>query len=142
MLREYVTRSLLIAATALSVAVPTTMPAPAFAAAERNWRDHRHYDYNSVERGQRRYYADRYYRSGRYYQDRRLTRADRIYRGSNGRHYCRRGDGTTGLIIGAGLGALIGSQLSFGRFSTISALIGGAAGAALSPAAIFAATKL
>ena len=41
----------------------------------RDWRQYRNYDYNRFERGQRTYYADRYYRDGRYYQPRRLTRA-------------------------------------------------------------------
>ena len=38
----------------------------------RDWRDYRRYDYNRLENGQRRYYADRYYRDGRYYQQRAL----------------------------------------------------------------------
>ena len=97
----------------------------------RDYRRFSRYDYNRYEPGYRRYYADRYYRSGSYYPDRRLSYNDRIYRGQNGRYYCRRGDGTTGLIVGAGLGALLGNQINIGGSRTLSAVIGGAAGAAL-----------
>lgn len=99
--------------------------------AQRDWRHYRNYDWNRHESGQSRYYADRYYRSGNYYADRRLTYNDRIYRGSNGNYYCRRGDGTTGLIVGAGLGALLGNQLNIGGSTTLSTLVGGAAGAVI-----------
>ncbi len=62
----------------------------------RDYRQWRQFDYNRLPPGQRYYYADSFYRDGRYYQPRRLSRADRVYRGNNGRYYCRRGDGTTG----------------------------------------------
>lgn len=99
--------------------------------AARDWRRYRNYDWNRYEPGQGRYYADRYYRSGNYYADRRLSRNDRIYRGYNGNYYCRRDDGTTGLIIGAGIGALLGNQVDIGGSRTLNTIIGGAAGAAL-----------
>jgi hypothetical protein len=95
----------------------------------RDWRQARRYDWNRVEPGTGRYYADRYYRSGSYYADRRLSRYDRVYRGYDGRYYCRRNDGTTGLIIGAGVGALLGNQLNVGGSTTLSTVLGGAAGA-------------
>lgn len=97
----------------------------------RDWRQARRYDWNRVEPGMGRYYADRYYRSGSYYADRRLSRYDRVYRGYDGRYYCRRNDGTTGLIIGAGIGALLGNQLNIGGSTTLSTVLGGAAGALL-----------
>ena len=43
--------------------------------------------------------APRYYRDGRY-EERDLGRDERVYRGRDGRYYCRRSDGTTGLIVG------------------------------------------
>jgi Ni/Co efflux regulator RcnB len=89
------------------------------------------YDYNRYEPGYNRYYADRYYRSGSFYRDRRLTRRDRIYYGNDGRYYCRRSDGTTGLIIGGAIGALIGNQLDRGGSRVAGTLIGGATGALL-----------
>jgi hypothetical protein len=100
----------------------------------RDWRRYSAYDYNRYEPGQRRYYADRYYRDGRYYSQRRLGYNDRIYRGQNGSYYCRRNDGTTGLIVGAGIGALLGNQINIGGSSTLRTIAGGAIGAALGQA--------
>ncbi|QAY79227.1 glycine zipper 2TM domain-containing protein [Sphingosinicella sp. BN140058] len=97
----------------------------------RDWRQYRNYDYNRYEPGSRNYYADRYYRDGSAYRERRLGRNDRVYRGSNGRYYCRRPDGTTGLIIGGAAGALLGNALDNGRSSLLGTLIGGGAGALL-----------
>jgi hypothetical protein len=97
----------------------------------RDWRQFRGYDYNRLEPGQRVYYADRYYRDGGYYQPHRLSRRDRIYRGGNGRYYCRRSDGTTGLIVGGLAGGVLGNVLSNGRSSTLGTLLGVAGGAAL-----------
>ncbi|UYY79114.1 glycine zipper 2TM domain-containing protein [Sphingomonas sp. R1] len=96
-----------------------------------DWRRWRNYDYNRPAPGQRRYYADNFYRDGRYYQERRLTRNDRIYRGRDGRYYCRRNDGTTGLIVGGVAGGLFGNALSSGGNATLGTLLGAAAGAAL-----------
>ena len=97
----------------------------------RDWRKYRNYDYNRLPRGESAYYADQYYRDGRYYQERRLSRNDRIYRGRDNRYYCRRSDGTTGLIIGAGAGALIGNSLDGGRSSTLGTILGAVAGGAI-----------
>ena len=97
----------------------------------RNWQRYNRYDHNRYETGYNQYYADRYYRDGRYYQDRRLTRNDRIYRGQNGQYYCRRSDGTTGLIIGGAVGALIGRELDRGGSRTVGTIIGAGAGALL-----------
>lgn len=97
----------------------------------RDWRQYRQYDYNRPGYGQRAYYADQYYRDGRYYQPRRLTRNDRIYRGQNGNYYCRRPDGTTGLIIGAVGGGLLGNALDNGRSSLLGTVLGAAGGGLL-----------
>jgi len=96
----------------------------------RDWRTYNRYDYNRPPPGGA-YYADDYYRDGRYYRERRLAANDRIYRGRDGRYYCRRSDGTTGLIIGAGVGALIGNSIDDGRSSLLGTLIGAAAGGAI-----------
>src|SRR5262245_46254733 len=48
---------------------------------------------------------------GRYYEPRRLGRNDHVWRGRDGRYYCRRDNGTTGLIIGAAAGALLGRTI-------------------------------
>ena len=65
---------------------------------------------------------------GRSHHDRRLTRADYVYRGGDGRYYCRRGDGTTGLVVGGLAGAALGNAIGG---DTIGALLGAAGGAAL-----------
>jgi Ni/Co efflux regulator RcnB len=98
-------------------------------ARRQDWRQGRRYDYNRPPEGG--YYADDYYRDGRYYQERRLSANDRVYRGRDNRYYCRRSDGTTGLIIGAGAGALIGHSLDDGRSSTLGTIIGAVAGGAI-----------
>jgi hypothetical protein len=97
----------------------------------RDWRQYRNYDYNRFEGGQRAYYAENYYRDGQYYQPRRLTRNDRIYRGRDNRYYCRRGDGTTGLIIGGLAGGALGNTIAGGGSRLLGTLIGGGAGALL-----------
>jgi len=96
-------------------------------ARNRDWRTYNRYDYNRPPPGGD-YYADDYYRDGRYYRERRLASNDRIYRGRDGRYYCRRNDGTTGLIIGAGAGALIGNSIDGGRSSTLGTILGAVAG--------------
>jgi len=77
------------------------------------------------------YYDDydyaRNYRSG-YYEPYMLGSNDVVYRGSDGRYYCRRHNGTVGLVVGAGVGALIGSAVSHGTLGTI---LGAAAGGAV-----------
>jgi hypothetical protein len=88
------------------------------------------YDWNRPDPRYGRYYRpDRYYRSG--YAPIRVTRQTRIYRGYDDRYYCRRSDGTTGLIIGAALGGLLGSELDRGRSNTAGILIGAGAGGLL-----------
>src|ERR1700730_11610304 len=59
------------------------------------------YDWNRPDPTYGSYYADRYYRDDQRYREHYLSRDERIYRGHDGRYYCRRSDGTTGLIVGA-----------------------------------------
>lgn len=72
-----------------------------------------------------------YDNSGRYYEPRRLSGNDSIWRGRDGQYYCRRGNGTTGLIIGAAVGALVGRELDGGRDRTVGTIIGAAGGGLL-----------
>lgn len=109
--------------------------------ARRDWRSDRRdyrrpgsvvyaYDYNRPDPRYGRYYRpDRYYRAG--YAPIRVDRRTRIYRGYDDRYYCRRSDGTTGLIVGAALGGLLGSQIDRGQSNIAGILIGGGAGALL-----------
>lgn len=71
----------------------------------------------------------RYYREDPRYEERRLTADDEVYRGSDGRYYCRRSDGTTGLVIGAGVGALVGRGVDTRGERTTGTVIGGVLGA-------------
>jgi hypothetical protein len=75
------------------------------------------------------YDATRYYRDDPRYQERRLAMSDEVYRGSDGRYYCKRNDGTTGLIIGAVGGGVIGNVIDGGHNRVAGTLIGGALGA-------------
>ena len=89
------------------------------------------YDWNRPDPSYGGYYADRYYREdNRRYRERRLGHNDRIYRGQDGRFYCRRSDGTTGLIVGGVAGGALGALIAPGRSETLGALLGAAAGAA------------
>lgn len=99
--------------------------------ANRDYRQYRNYDYNRYEPGQRAYYADQYYREGSNYRPYALGRNDRIYRGQNGRYYCRRSDGTTGLIVGGIAGGALGNVIAGGGSRLLGTLIGAAGGAAL-----------
>jgi len=65
------------------------------------------------------------------YQERVLTQDDRIYRGNDGKYYCKRSDGTTGLIVGAAAGGLFGNIIAGGRSKTVGTLLGAIAGGAL-----------
>lgn len=75
------------------------------------------------------YDAARYYRADPRYRERRLTYEDEVFRGSDGRYYCKRNDGTTGLVIGGVGGAVIGNVIDGGRNRVAGTLIGGALGA-------------
>ncbi|MDP3908151.1 glycine zipper 2TM domain-containing protein [Novosphingobium sp.] len=56
----------------------------------------------------------------------------RVWRGDDGRSYCRRSDGTTGLLIGGAAGALIGREVAGRRGDrTLGAILGAAGGALL-----------
>jgi opacity protein-like surface antigen len=77
------------------------------------------------------YDARRYYREGPQYSERRLSDADEVYRGSDGRYYCKRSDGTTGLIVGGAVGGVLGNVVDGGRNRVAGTLIGGALGALL-----------
>ncbi len=85
----------------------------------------------------KRKYRDRYYDRGRYDRryDRRydepVYRETRVWRGDDNRYYCRRSDGTTGLLIGGAAGALAGREVAGRGDRTLGALLGGVAGALL-----------
>ncbi len=75
--------------------------------------------------------AAHYYHDDPRYVERPLSANDEVYRGSDGRYYCRRSDGTTGLVVGAGAGALLGNAIDGGRNRVGGTVIGGVLGALL-----------
>jgi hypothetical protein len=81
-----------------------------------DWRDQR-----ALERRDNRRDARR---------ERRLARNDRVWQ-NNGRYYCRRSDGTTGTVIGAGLGALAGNTIAGRGDKTLGTILGGVGGGLL-----------
>ena len=97
----------------------------------RDWRQYRNYDYNRFEPGQRAYYAETYYRNDPSYRPFRLGRNDRVYRGRDNRYYCRRSDGTTGLVVGAAVGSLFGNAVAGGGSRLLGTILGGNGGALL-----------
>jgi hypothetical protein len=86
---------------------------------------------NNYDQYRTDYDAARYYRDDPRYQERRLGPNDQVYRGSDGRYYCKRNDGTTGLIVGGATGALLGNVIDGGHNRAAGTLIGGALGAIL-----------
>jgi hypothetical protein len=97
---EFLMRKFTLAIAAATMTVPAAMTLPA-APAE----------------AQSRYYD----RSGNY--------VGPTWRGSDGRYYCRRTNGTTGLIVGGAAGAVVGHQLAGRGDRTLGTILGGAAGA-------------
>lgn len=109
-------RTIILAAAAAALAVPAAPvladpPAHAKAYGKRAKDHDRHYD-----------------DLGRYYEPRRISRSDRMWRGDDGHYYCRRDNGTTGLVIGAGVGALAGSELAGRGDRTLGAILGAVGG--------------
>lgn len=129
----------------LALAVPgllaTTIPAsaavsqhPASVAAHvDSWNDH--------DRGRHRGHRNRDYNSyGNYgsgynqraYYDEPVNQNTRTWQGEDGRYYCRRSNGTTGLVIGGAAGALLGREIAGrGGDRTLGAILGAAGGALL-----------
>lgn len=121
------TNKLILAALAASLSLPVaTVPAMA--------QRHDSRDYDSRDRGRdSRWQGDRdgdwdpsssYQRSN--YRERRLSRNDRIYKGRDGRAYCKRNDGTTGLVVGGIGGGLLANLIGGGTLGTLAGAGGGA----------------
>jgi len=85
------------------------------------WQHSRHH---------RGYYREGYYGGNRYYGE-PVYRNTRVWRGRDGRYYCRRSNGTTGLIVGGALGALLGREIDGGYNRSTGTILGAAGGALL-----------
>jgi hypothetical protein len=68
-----------------------------------------------------------HYRPGN--QERVLAPDERVYAGNDGRYYCKRSDGTTGLIAGGAAGGILGNVIDGGHSRTAGTLLGAAIGA-------------
>ncbi len=128
-----------------AAAAPALHTAPAAHAAVIGDMSYEHSRDRRWDRGRDRY-RDHDRRSDRRYESQRqpyysgyardygqpVNRNTRIWRGNDGRYYCRKDNGTTGLLVGAGVGALIGHEVAGrGGDRTLGAILGGAAGALL-----------
>ena len=98
---------------------------------EDRWDDGRYGRYDRYNRDDRGYWdAARYYQNDeRRYRPRRLNQNDRIYRGSDNRYYCEHDDGTTGLIVGAMAGGVLGNIIAPGSWKTVGTILGAGSGA-------------
>ena len=94
------------------------------------YKQYGNYDYNRPDPRYNGYYANNYYRDDPRYRETQLSNNDRVYVGQDGRYYCRRSDGTTGLIVGGIAGGVLGSIIAPGGSKTLGTILGAAGGAA------------
>ena len=115
---------------ALAAALLAT-PAAITPVAAQSWHHDRHDNNRWGWRGDhdRRWDPSGSYRYDKRYRARRLSRNDYVYRGRDGRYYCKRNDGTTGLIVGGIGGAALGNVIDGGHNRIAGTLLGGALGA-------------
>lgn len=126
---------------ALALAVPgLAMAVPAAAAPASHSAAFEHSNVWSpakAENGRkhRRNYDGRYYNNGygaqQTYYGEPVYANTRVWQGDDGRYYCRKSNGTTGLIIGAAGGALLGREIAGRGDRTLGAILGAAGGALL-----------
>ncbi len=95
----------------------------------KKYKKRKHNSYGSGDDD--RYYNARY-DNDRYDRDQYVRADTQIWRDRrDGRTYCRRDDGTTGLLIGAGVGGLIGNEIAGRGDRTLGTILGAAGGAIL-----------
>ena len=131
---------------ALSLALPSLMVAslpaaaatwhPASADQSMVYRDHDDDDdgdrwehRRDRNRGDSRY--DQGYYGQNTYQQPYYNNTNQVWRGDDGRYYCKKKNGTTGLIVGGAAGALIGRSITGRGDNTLGTIIGAAGGALL-----------
>ena len=127
-MKTIITRTALaLAASGMAVsAVPAAavdFHAPGYnaAPAEDGWNRHRR------DRHRDRYDDRGYSQQGNYGEP--VYRETRVWRGEDGRTYCRKRNGTTGLIIGGAGGALLGRAIDTRGERTTGTVLGAVAGA-------------
>ena len=77
------------------------------------------------DRDHGRYDAALHLGDGAQYRPRLLAADERVYRGRDGRYYCRHADGTTGRIVGAVDDDALGNAMDSGHSRTTRTLIAG-----------------
>lgn len=99
----------------------------------KHYEDYGRYErYDRYEDSRYRTYSRPYYMGYDRYYGEPVYRDTRIWQGRDGRYYCRKENGTTGLLVGAGVGALIGHEVAGrGGDRTLGAILGAAGGALL-----------
>jgi hypothetical protein len=101
---------------------------------KRDRDDHRSYrGYQSYSRYRAPVYQARpYYQSYPANYGEPVYRNTRVWQGNDGRYYCRKSNGTTGLLVGGAVGALLGREVAGrGGDRTLGAILGAAGGALL-----------
>ena len=111
-----------MAAPAAFAAAPAAQSVSAFSTADA-------YSFESGYQNRRERAYERGYREGR--RDERVGSNTRVWRGEDGRTYCRRKNGTTGLLIGGAVGGLAGNEIAGRGDKTLGTIIGVAGGALL-----------
>jgi uncharacterized protein YcfJ len=114
-------RKIIIGLTAMAVAVPAMSATPAAAQRYNGYQDHGRYerDYRDNRRDRRAYSRD--YNRNSYYNG-------RTWRDDRGRYRCNRSDGSTGLLVGAVGGALVGRTIDTRGDRTTGTLLGAVVG--------------
>jgi hypothetical protein len=94
------------------------------------WREN---DYGWQRDGWNRqgWHAEQFYVDDGRYRPRTLGYNDQVWRGYDNRYYCRRSDGTTGLIIGGLAGGTLGNVVAPGGSKLLGSIIGGTLGAVI-----------
>lgn len=123
---------------ALALALPGVMAAslpaaaatwqPASADQSMVYRDHDDDRYRGDSRYDQRSYGQRTYQQP-YYNDNYNNQ--QTWRGNDGRYYCKKKNGTTGLIVGGAAGALLGRSIAGRGDNAIGTILGAAGGALL-----------
>ena len=94
--------------------------------------EHRRDRYRGESRYNQGYYGQNNYQQPYYNNSNQQPYYNnQVWRGNDGRYYCRRKNGTTGLIVGGAAGALIGRSIAGRGDNTLGTILGAAGGALL-----------